>query len=326
MNLRTKIFLDFLLLFSVVLVGTLGYIIIEHWEPFDALYMTVITLTTIGFGEIHPLTDIGRVFTIFLILTGIGTITYTIGSISAYFFGQKMYEILHNKTMRDKIEKLKDHFIVCGASEVGLAVINEIMLAKIPVLLIDQDEMKLIKANKELKCLTILGDATDDVILKKSRIKNARGLIASFGNDHENVYLIMSARELNHSLQIYAKVKDEKNTKKLLLAGANQVINPYTIGGMRMASAILRPNVVKLMDELAKDPKKLRVEELVFDAQNPMLKTPMSISTIEKKLKVRIIAYKKEKKPFYQYLFDSTPINFSIGDSLFYLEAKEKFF
>lgn len=324
MSLQKSLFLHISLLFFVIVFGAFGYVLIEHWTFFDGLYMTIITLTTIGFGEVHALDTAGRIFTIFLIITGLGTITYTLGSISTYFFGQQVYSFLSNRHMQEKIKKLKHHFIVCGASEIGLAVVEEMMVEQIPVLLIDQDQQKVMKAIKELKCHGLVGDATHESILEEANIEKASGLVATFGNDHENVYLIMSARQLNPALKIYAKVKDEQTTSKLLRAGADQIINPYKIGGMRLASLILRPQVVKLMDELAKDPKKLRIEELIVDKKSKLLGKALTIESVEKMLKVRVIAYKKVGTKSYQYLFSHQPIHFSEEDSLFFVQAKVK--
>ncbi len=322
MKLKRRIIVDLLLLLFVVLLGSLGYVIIEHWSFFDSLYMTVITLTTIGFGEIHPLSPAGRVFTLILIVTGIGTITYTLGSLSAYFFGQKVYTFLSSKRMQEKIMKLNGHFIICGASEVGLAVASELSLSKFPVLLIDRNEEKLKKAEDEFKCLILLGDATQDEVLEQAKIDKAEGLVASFGNDHENVYLIMAARQLNPKLKIYAKVKEEETTSKLKLAGADELINPYKIGGMRLASLIIRPNVVKFMDTLYKDPHKLRIEETTIDKNHELYQKDLTVSAVEQKLKIRVVAFKKADSSDYQYLFSRAPIHFGNGDSLFYLQAK----
>lgn len=224
--------------------------------------------------------------------------------------------------MQEKITKLNQHYIICGASEVGLAVAEEMVLEKVPVLLIDNNEAKLTKAMKELNCLGLVGDATNDEVLELANIKNAKGLVATFGNDHENVYLIMSARQLNAKLKIYAKVKDEQTASKLIRAGADQIINPYKIGGMRLASTILRPQVVKLLDELSKDPNKLRIEEIDIDEQHPLCHQSLNIEQVEEQLKVRVIAFKKAKSPSYQYLFTHNPIEFGIGDALFFVQSK----
>jgi voltage-gated potassium channel len=321
-DLPRKIYFDILLLVVVVLIGTTGYHLIEHWTLFESLYMTVITLTTIGFGELHPLSVTGRIFTLFLILGGIGAITYTVGSLSTYFFGENIYNFVRGRRMKEKITRLKNHYIICGASEVGLAVVEEMVLEKVPVLLIDRSEEKLQLAAQKYKCFVLLGDATKDGVLKTAQIDKAAGLVATFGNDHENVYLIMTARQLSKHIKIFAKVKEEETENKLRLAGADQVINPYKIGGLRLASTILRPHAVKLMDEFVRDPKKLRVEELVISEKNEFYKKSLTIEQLEKKLQVRVIAFRQFKNDSYQYLFDRSPITFHSGDALFFLQAK----
>lgn len=312
------------LILTVILIGTLGYTLIERWSLFDSLYMTVITLTTIGFGETHPLSTAGRAFTLFLIIGGIGAITYALGSISSYFFGENVYNFVKKRRMKEKIGKLKSHFIVCGASEVGLAVVAEIALEGVPVVLIDRNGEKLEKVAQMYKnCTVLVGDATREATLQSAGIHKAKGLIASFGNDHENVYLIMSARCLNKDLKIYAKVKEEETADKLILAGADQVINPYQIGGLRMASLILRPHVVKLMDEFVKDPQKLRVEELHITKNHPLAHKNLQIEAVEEKMKFRVIAYKAHDSAKYEYMFGHREISFMPGDSLFFLQAKQ---
>ncbi len=321
MMIPKQIFYNLFLLLVVVCFGALGYMVIEQWTFFDGLYMTVITLTTIGFGEIHQLSFWGRVFTMVLIIVGLGTITYTLSSISAIFFGQHVYHFLHKKRMQEKIKTLKNHYIVCGASEIGLAVVHELASEKIPVLLIDRDEQKITEIVDGKSCFGLVGDATQDHVLEQAQILTASGLVATFGNDHENVYLIMSARQLNPRLKIFSKVKDEETKSKLLRAGADQIINPYTIGGMRLASLILRPQVVKLMDELAKDPHQLRIEELVIDANHPLSGQKLHIEEVERHLHSRVITYKKAKQSSYRYSFEE-PLLLEEGDSLFFIAAK----
>lgn len=324
MPFRNTIFFDIFLLLLVIAFGTAGYMVIEHWNFLDAVYMTIITVTTIGYGEIHTLDGPGRIFTIILIILGIGTITYTLGSISSFIFRGSFYTFLQKQAMDKKIERLSGHYIICGASDTNLVIMKELTLSQVPFVLIEQEEAKIKNILTALPdCLYIQGDATSDVHLQKAQVASANGLIASLGDDHDEIYLIMAAREMNKNLKIYARVNQESSRKKFLLAGANFIINPYEIGGMRIASLILRPGVVKFLEDMANDPKNLRIEEMVIDDQSPLANKTIDIDDLQRQIQARLITVKKAKDHSYQYHFPKKQVPLQAGDCLFVLQAKE---
>ncbi|OGS34339.1 MAG: hypothetical protein A2474_01290 [Elusimicrobia bacterium RIFOXYC2_FULL_34_12] len=271
---RKKLILTIAILIVVLLFGTFGYIVIEKWSFFDALYMTVITLATVGYGEIHPLSFAGRVFTIFLILSGISILLYTVSFITSFFIEGQLRQILRRKKMLKQISQLKNHYIVCGVGKVGSHIISE--LAK------TNRKFVIIERNKDLldnysNYLYINGDATDENILKQAGIENAAGLFASLSTDEENIFLIITAREINSNMKIVAKSVLDTSAKKLISAGATSVVQPNLIGGLRMASEMVRPAAVSFLDMMLKEGKgDLRVEEVEVVNNEKQLSTIQS--------------------------------------------------
>jgi len=271
---RKKLILTISILIVVLLFGTFGYIVIEKWSFFDALYMTVITLATVGYGEIHPLSFAGRVFTIFLILSGISILLYTVSFITSFFIEGELRQIFRRKKMLKQISQLKNHYIVCGTGRIGSHIISE--LAK------TNRKFVIIERNKDLldnysNYLYINGDATDENILKQAGIENAAGLFASLSTDEENIFLIITAREINSNMKIVAKSVLDTSAKKLISAGATSVVQPNLIGGLRMASEMVRPAAVSFLDMMLKEGKgDLRVEEVEVVNNEKQLSTIQS--------------------------------------------------
>ena len=271
---RKKLILTISILIAVLLFGTFGYIVIEKWSFFDALYMTVITLATVGYGEIHPLSFAGRVFTIFLILSGISILLYTVSFITSFFIEGELRQIFRRKKMLKQISQLKNHYIVCGTGRIGSHIISE--LAK------TNRKFVIIERNKDLldnysNYLYINGDATDENILKQAGIENAAGLFASLSTDEENIFLIITAREINSNMKIVAKSVLDTSAKKLISAGATSVVQPNLIGGLRMASEMVRPAAVSFLDMMLKEGKgDLRVEEVEVVNNEKQLSTIQS--------------------------------------------------
>ncbi len=172
-------------------------------------------------------------------------------------------------------------------------------------------------------CMYVKGDATEESVLSQAGIERAKGLVISLGDDHEEVYLTMTARQMNPQLTIYARINQESARKKFLLAGANVIVNPQEIGGMRIASTILRPKVVKFLEEISNDPKNLRLEEIVINEKSELLGKAMDIQDLQRHLQARIIAVKKASTQSYEYYFRKNLVDLAIGDCIFVLQAKE---
>lgn len=319
---KNTILFEISLLVLVAVIGTAGYMVIERWDVLDALYMTVITLTTIGFGETHPLSPAGRLFTILLILGGIGTLTYTLTSISSFFFRGNFYSLLSRRLMSQKIEELRQHVVICGASNTSLALMQELDVVKIPYVLIDQDKDKVEQLVTDRKLLAIVGDATDSKVLKQAGVEKARTLVASLHDDHDNLYLIMETRELNKEVQIFARMKDESSGRKLKRAGADELVNPYEIGGMRLASLIVRPTVVRFLQNMNQQNNGMRIEELTIDQNSPYFKKPVPVAVIEVQEDARLIALFSSNSRAYQIHFDAEPLRVETGDILILLRDR----
>jgi voltage-gated potassium channel len=257
--------MGFLALLGVIGMGTVGYQIIERWSALDALYMTVITLATVGYGETHPLSPGGRVFTIFLILSGILSLGFIVNRftdaiIQGYFQEQIVYQ-----RQRRVLEKLSDHFIVCGYGRMGHQIAREFATENVPFVVIDPDD-EAIRFARELGYLSIDGDATLDEILQLAGVERARCLIAAMPSDANNLYTILSAKTLNPKIRAIARASNEEAITKLRRGGADAVVSPYITGGHRMAAAALRPQVIDFLDGIitASD-RSFYMEELLLE-------------------------------------------------------------
>ena len=254
-------------LFALLLLcaaGVGGYSFIEGWGVLDSLYMTVITLGTIGYGETHPLSDAGRVFTIFLILGGIGVMTYIFTSVTELLLEGGLKEAFRRLKMQNKIENMNEHFVVCGASRPGLSICEELSKTARPFVLIVRADDEVKKFMARGWC-AVAGDAASCSTLVAAGITKARGIFCSLPGDKDNGFVAITARGLNAALKIVTvqNEHDEEMKDKLIRAGSDIVINPSHIGGLRMASEMLRPATVKFLDSMLRGQKAgVRFEDL----------------------------------------------------------------
>ncbi len=266
---RLKWSLGVLLL--IVCLGVVGYVAIEGWSPFDALYMTITTLTTVGYSEMGGLTPIGRAFTLFLIIIGVGGMLYTLTGVVQYVAEGRLGGEVWRRRMRRQIEKLSNHYIICGFGRVGRQAACEFVREGIPFVVIDVNQLTLNKCAEE-NVLHVPGDAADDDVLKTAGIMRARGLLAAVADDADNVYVTLSARQIRPDLFIVARANAETAGAKLLRAGANRIISPYLMGGQRMAMLALRPIVVDFIDTVMhSESLELALESIEIDADSPFL-------------------------------------------------------
>lgn len=278
----------------VVSAGTAGYILIEGWSFLDSLYMTVITLATIGYREMHPLSTRGMVFTLVLIFGGIGVVTYTAVTGARMLIEGEVTSILSRRRSMKAIGKVKNHFIVCGFGRMGSYICHELHARGMPFVVIEKDPVVQSKI-LDLGYLLSPGDATEEEVLAAAGIVSARGLVSVLDSDAANVYTVLTARELNAALEIVARAGDESAHKKLLRAGANRVVSPYQIGGMRMVMGILKPTVVSFL-ELALDHKELNVEmeEILVSDKSIYCDQRLAETSIRQEMNLIIIAIKKK--------------------------------
>lgn len=256
-----------LILFATaVLAGTLGYHRLEGWSLMDGLYMTVITMTTIGYGEIRPLSETGRVFTIILSLVSIGIGGYAVSAVAAFFVEGDFQRIMRGRRMDKQIAQLKDHIILCGVGRVGKAVAAELHKTRTPFVVIEQnpDEIEALQGLGEV--LHIQGDATKDGTLRLAGIDRAKGIVIVLSDDKDNAFVVLAARSLNPDIRIVARLTEEENAEKLHRVGADEVVSPNVIGGLRMASIMIRPTVVTFLDDMLRMPEQtVRMEEYRLD-------------------------------------------------------------
>jgi voltage-gated potassium channel len=244
---RARIGVSLGALLLIVVVGSTGYVVIEGWPPFDALYMTVTTIAAVGYAEVHPLSTAGRVWTLFVIVLGVGGAAYTFTAVVQLVFEGSWNRDWESRRMLDKVNRLYDHFIVCGFGRVGRQVAMDFQRSKSPFVIVDSDEQTLGEAAK-LGCLCVAGDASDDQTLRAAGVERARGLVACVRSDADNIFVVLSARAISSRLFIVARCNDDGSAPKLARAGADRVVSPYNIGGRQMAMLATRPAAVEFVE------------------------------------------------------------------------------
>lgn len=263
---KVKIRNSLFLIVFVFIIGVSGYMIIEKIPVLDAIYMTIITLSTIGFGEVKELSDPGKIFTIFLIITGLGVFAYAFSLITSYFFEGKLNTIIKGYITKSDIKKMKNHVIICGYGRNGRQALKELSAHKTPCIVIDQKIEKMISQEESQQLHFVEGDATEDDILMKAKIKSAKALITTLPLDADNLFVVLTARSLNKDLVIISRASSESAEKKLRVAGVNNVVMPEKIGGAHMATLVANPDLVEFLEHLSVhgiDPTNL--EEIVCD-------------------------------------------------------------
>ncbi len=265
---ESRILYAFVLFLITASVGTAGYHFLQGWSWSDGLYMTVITMTTVGYGETRELTQIGRAFTMLLVVTSIGIAGYAIiSTVAAYVVEGEFNRVFRGRKMDNRIARMRDHIVLCGAGRTGIEIAQELYKTLTPFVIIEKDEEALqrLKSLKEIPHLQ--GDATRDAVLRRAGIERAQGLLAALPNDQANVFLVLTVRALNPNLRIISRLADDNNRQKLVRAGADAVVQTQAIGGLRMASMMIRPSVVTFLDKMLRvTGETLRVEELAATA------------------------------------------------------------
>jgi voltage-gated potassium channel len=277
----------------VIAIGTLGYHFIEGWTLLEGLYMTVITITTIGFKEVSELSDSGRIFTLAIIFLGIGMVTYAFVTGSRMIIEGEIQNILTRRRYMKAIEKIHDHFVICGYGRMGSFICQQLHLRNIPFVVVE-NKPELQDKIMEDGFLLSPGDATEETVLINAGIHRARGLVSVVQTDADNVYVVLTTRELNPDIEIIARAGEEAAEKKLMRAGATRVISPYRIGGMRLVMGIIKPAVMSFL-ELAMDQRKLDVdvEEVRVVAHSSYSGKKLIDTDIRRELNLIIIAIKK---------------------------------
>lgn len=270
--------------------GTVGYTVLEKWDFLDSLYMTIITLTTVGFKEVHDLSDNGKIFTIALIVGGVGTMLYVLRIGAQLILEGELQEIYGRKRLEKRLKELKDHYIVCGYGRMGKIIARELRHEDLDFIVIEKNHTTL----DEEDLLIIEGDATKDELLKKAGIEKAKCLISVLPTDAENLYVVLSARGLNPDLMIVARAGEEGSEQKLLRAGADRVVSPYYIGGLRIAHTVLKPAVVDFIEFATKSGNiDLQIKEINVGEGSELLGKTLDQSGIGRDLAIIVVAIKE---------------------------------
>jgi voltage-gated potassium channel len=310
------------LILIIIVVGVIGYHLIEGWNVYDSFYMTVITIFTVGFKEVKDLTAGGRLFTIFIILGGVGTAVYAFTKFGEIVYEGGIQRLLRRKRMENKLKKLKDHYIICGHGKIGKTVCERLMEEKIPFVIVEKDATEIEKFIESCEVPYILGDATYEEILKKAGIKKAKGLAALLPSDADNLYLVMTARMINPKIFVLSKANDEEAEKKIIQIGANRVVSPYKLSGLKIAQGLLRPSLVEFMDLIIKRKEiSLSMEEIVVRQSASITGRNISECDIRKKADIIVVAI---KKPGENIVFNPNPESrIESGDTLLVLGKLE---
>ena len=247
MNLQFRLFFSLFLILFLIVFGVSGYSIIEHWSLLESLYMTIITLTTVGFTEVKPLSEAGRIFTISFIILGIGSAGFALTTLFGYIFEGPMMQSIKERKMELLRRKLKDHHIICGYTAVSKEVITELNRQKTYHILIDKNSTVNLTPDAKYTAF-ISGDVHDEEILRKAKIEQAQSIIVALNDDAANLFLVVTARQLNQTIKIISEASDESAAKKLTRAGADFIVTPYQIAGRKIAASLLKPRLINFID------------------------------------------------------------------------------
>ncbi len=290
---RTKIYTAVFLLIILLIIGVIGFKSMSGYTWIDALYMTVITITTVGFQEVHPLDDTTKIFTIFLILTSVFILGYALSVITEYILSKNDLEELKQKRMQKKIDNFKNHIIICGFGRNGRQAAIKLLAYKKPFVIIEKDKELVDKIESELMPF-VLGNASEDDVLLQAGVDRASCLISALPNDADNLFIVLSTRQINKSINIISRASQETSYNKLKLAGANNVILPDKIGGDHMASLVVVPGLMEFVDNLSIVGKSnINIEEVAVKKLTDDIKTIKDLD-LRKKTGCNVIGYKDE--------------------------------
>ena len=293
MNKTRHLAISIVLSLLILVTGTAGYMIIEDWRFLDAFYMTIITISTVGYREVNQVGDAGRLFTIFLVLIGVGFTFYVMAAVVQFMVEGRVRILMGRRRLDKQIDRLKDHYIVCGYGRIGRVLCRNLQRTPHDLVVIDKNP-DLVPAMDEDGVLYVNGDAADEVNLLKAGITRARGLVAALGTDADNVFLVLSARQLAPELNITARASQEGAKNKLHAAGANSVESPYEMGAASMAHRIMRPTVTNFLDlAFAHSRKDIQMEEIPVSENSRLTNIPLKDSGIRQDFNLIIIAIKK---------------------------------
>jgi voltage-gated potassium channel len=281
------------MLTAVLIGGTLGYVVIEGWGVWDAIYMTVTTVATVGYREVHPLSFPGQAFTLLLVLVGVSTALYTFSAFATVVVEGGWSRYLEQWRDTRMINRLSDHYVICGFGRIGSIVANEFRRQKAPYVIVERSPERVREAIAQGH-LAVEGDASREETLRHLAIERARGLVAAVGTDAENVYAVLTARVMKNDLFIIARAEGEDSQQKLKKAGADRVISPYRIGAVQIAQTALRPAVVDFVEiATSSDNLELSIEEIKIEAGSPIAGKALSAAVPRDKVNVVVVGIQR---------------------------------
>jgi voltage-gated potassium channel len=299
----------------VIIGGGIGYWLIGdgRWSLSDCLYMTVITITTVGYDEVlHGMNTVhyARMFTVILLVFGTGTIVFFASTITAFIIEGDLKNILFASKLKKRIKRMKDHVVVCGAGSTGRNVIEELIKTGVPVIAIDtrEDELKAIAdAHPDASYSYIVGDATDDDVIAQVNVNGARGVVAALSSDKDNLYLTVSARQTNPNARIIARCAELSHVEKIRRSGADAVVSPNYIGGLRMVSEMLRPSVVRFLDDMMRDARAAyRIEEVTLGDAVRALGETLRDARVRERFGMTVLAMRDKDASVWTYNPDAS--------------------
>ena len=277
----------------LMLAGTGGFMIIEGWSPLDSFYMTAITLSTVGFGEVEPLSPAGRLFTSVLILVGVGTLAYSLARVIEALVEQR---VLHWRRVRMDMKQIKNHVIVCGYGRMGTTTCVDLAERRVPLVVIERDPAIGERLDQE-GILYLVGDATDDAVLQEAGVQRAAALAAALPHDADNLFVALTARSLNKDLTIVARASNLKNEPKMLAAGATRVLNPYRNTGRQMARQLLQPAVTEFFDVITGGEETgLSLEQVEVQSGSSLVGVTLANAPIRSKMDVIVVGVRRRDK------------------------------
>lgn len=292
------------LLVALILIGTIGFSIIEQWDLHDAFYMTIITVSTVGYGEVHPLHPAGRLFASILILLWLGTAFYTTTRLGQWVLEGKLQDVLERRKLMKEIKEMSGHTIVCGFGRIGSIVAEGLAESRVPFCVVEANrdlEDKLQDAGYRY----MLGDATEEAVLKEVGIDKAKSLLALLPSDADNLYVTITAKEMNPQISVIARALEEKAERRLLRSGADKVVSPYKTAGMRVLYAAIKPTVVEFLEFVTKRQQlSLSCEEIPVRERSPLDGHSLSEAGIRNNFGVIVVAI---KKPGGEMIFNPEP-------------------
>jgi len=294
--------------------------VIEGWSFIDALYMTVITLATVGYGEVHEISPEGRLFTVILIFLGVGFFLYVVGNVIQFLVEGRIRHVLGRRILDKQISKLKNHFIVCGYGRMGQALCGYLIQRYLDVVVVEQNPDRVPVMDKD-DILYIVGGATDEDTLMKAGIKRARGIISVLGSDADNVFLVLIAKRLNPDIFVVARANQNESEKTLYDAGTDKVVSPFALGARRMAHAILRPTVIHFLElAFTDDSTDIHVEEIPVSVSSKLVDVSLQDSGLRQDFDLIIISIKKADgsmcfNPKASYRFEAGDTIVAVGNS-----------